>query len=637
MCRKLLTVILAVCLALSLFSFPATAADTSFPDMPEKSNWAYAALNAGVKNGLLEGSGGRLLPEGALTRAQLAAVLVRAFGAQDQADVSAFGDVSASAWYAGYVARAVRMGIFEGDGSRMHPDDPVTRQDAFTVLARALRLPDGKAAALAAYSDAGSVASYAVGPLAAMVKAGYVEGYGGRLLPTSAITRAEFAQIMYRLIAGYYSAAGTYTQAQTGNLMVNAPGVTLKDLTVAGDLIVGEGVGNGDLTLDNVTISGRLIVRGGGGNSIIIINRSSVGSIIVGKTGDGGVRVRTEEGCRVDAVEVDDGKDEVILAGTFNQVTVNTDTPVILRDSVVTGLTVNAAGADVSLAGSTSVSSAGIAKSAVGAKMEVASGTKISTLETAAENVTVSGTGTVSTAEVSGSNTAVNIAGTRVTAAEGTTGVTQNGTAVVPSAAPSSGGEGGSTGTEITVTTDAELAAAIRNPQYTRIWVGDKNGTADQSCTIPASAGPLTLGAFRELCLMRNAYGNPTKLTIESGASLRIDGYLLVDGYLRCDGALTVGAAMEIGREGVVENRGVFTVGSPCFLFENGGFIANGGTFGKNASGSGINYGDSRDYTASAALPTGAGAAAALLTADLTVSADTTVSGALFVPMGVRL
>jgi hypothetical protein len=77
--------------------------------------------------------------------------------------------------------------------------------------------------------------------------------------------------------------------------------VTLKGLTISGDLILGEGVGNGDVTLDGVTVTGRVVVRGGGEDSIRIINKSDVGSIIVGKTGDGGVRVRTEEGCRVES------------------------------------------------------------------------------------------------------------------------------------------------------------------------------------------------------------------------------------------------------------------------------------------------------------------------------------------------
>lgn len=503
-----------------------------------------------------------------------------------------------------------------------------------SLLGSLLTLP--AAAVKANFSDMPESTAWSYAALSAAVENGLLQGSGGKLSPTAKVTRAEFAQLMYRMVSGYFTKAGTYTSVPSGTLVVGVTGVTLSGVTVTGDLVAGDGIGSGDLTLDNVRLTGRLIVRGGGVNSIIIRNSSSVGSIIVGKTGDGGIRVRTEEGCRVDTVEVDDGKDNVILAGTFNQVTVNTDAPVVLREATVTGLTVNSAGASVALTEGSSVSAAKIVETAAGAKVEVAAGTRVAALETAAQNVTVSGSGTVSSAAVSGSNTAVNVAGTRVTVADGTTGVTQNGASVAPpaSAGTGTGGAGGgSVQTEITVTSDAQLVAALKNAQYTTIRVGDRTGTADLSFTIPASAGTLTLGANRELYLMQNSDGNPTKLTIESGAVLQIDGYLLVDGYLRCDGALTVGAAMEIGREGVVENRGAFTVGSPCFMFENRGFIANAGTFDKNASGSGINYGESRDYTAAAAPS----AAPTLLAADLTVSANTSVPSALFVPMGVRI
>ena len=50
------------------------------------------------------------------------------------------------------------------------------------------------------------------------------------------------------------------------------------------------------------------------------------------KTGDGGVRLRTEEGCRIEAVYVEDGNDVIILDGEFNQIVIDTDAPVILEN-----------------------------------------------------------------------------------------------------------------------------------------------------------------------------------------------------------------------------------------------------------------------------------------------------------------
>lgn len=56
---------------------------------------------------------------------------------QPGADVSGFSDVSADAWYAGDVAYATEMGLFNGVGSgRFDPDGPMTRVMLMTVLAR---------------------------------------------------------------------------------------------------------------------------------------------------------------------------------------------------------------------------------------------------------------------------------------------------------------------------------------------------------------------------------------------------------------------------------------------------------------------------------------------------------------------
>ena len=135
--RKFISVIAAVCLALTLIQAPALAAD--FSDMPQEGHWSYAALTAAVDNGLFQGSNGLLRPDDSLSRAEIATILVRAFGAQAEAATS-FTDVPSSAWYASNVAKAVQMGAFQGTGSLMRPNEPISRQEAFTVLARVLCL-----------------------------------------------------------------------------------------------------------------------------------------------------------------------------------------------------------------------------------------------------------------------------------------------------------------------------------------------------------------------------------------------------------------------------------------------------------------------------------------------------------------
>ncbi|MBR2131236.1 MAG: S-layer homology domain-containing protein [Oscillospiraceae bacterium] len=429
--KKLISIALSLCMVLSLL--PATALASGFSDMPDSSHWSYTALQSAVDNKLLNGSDGKLLPKDALTRAQMAAIINRAFGAIDTADVSRFSDVSTSDWFYADIAKAVRMGTFQGDETNlMNPNTPITREQAFTVLARAFHLEDGKTSVLAGFADGAQVSSYARGPLSALVAEGYVGGSDGKLLPKDSISREQFAQVVYNMIQHYITAAGTYTEDLDGNVIVNVPGVVIQGATINGDLIIGEGVGNGELTLDSVELTGRLIVRGGGENSIIIKNNSRVGNVIVSKTGDGGVRLFTEDGCRVEVVSIPDGKDNIVLEGMFNQVSVATDAPVVLKSATVTALTVTGENAAISTQGKTSVTSVVVEEKAVGATLTVGGSSTIAKVESAAENVTIDGKGTVTQVTVSGDNTAVNTQGTSITTTDDVSGVTAGGQTVAP-------------------------------------------------------------------------------------------------------------------------------------------------------------------------------------------------------------
>ena len=279
--QRVISLFAALCLALAL-QLPALAAE-EYIDMPQEGSWSYEPLAAAVENGLLQGSDGLLQPSGSLTRAQLAAILVRAFGATEEAALS-FTDVTDSNWFAADVAKAVAMGVFGGSGGQMRPNDPLTRQETFVVLARALCLEDGTAEDLSAFTDADQVSAWAVPEVAAMVSAGYVKGSDGALNPLGNITRAEFAQVMYSVVQSYITQAGTYETVAEGTVVVRASGVTLRGVTVSGDLIVGDSVGSGGVTLDGVTVTGRVLIRGGDESAVQMVNGSTAAGVVVRET-----------------------------------------------------------------------------------------------------------------------------------------------------------------------------------------------------------------------------------------------------------------------------------------------------------------------------------------------------------------
>jgi 3D (Asp-Asp-Asp) domain-containing protein len=112
-----------------------------------------------------------------------------------------FPDVPAGAPAAAEVAAAQQRGWidFPTDGG-LHPDAPITRQEAFAVLGLALFGQSGVGAAAASglpFADAAEVAPWAYGPVAELYQAGYLAGIGdGRLAPLAPLSRADAAVLL---------------------------------------------------------------------------------------------------------------------------------------------------------------------------------------------------------------------------------------------------------------------------------------------------------------------------------------------------------------------------------------------------------------------------------------------------------
>ncbi len=261
--RTLTAVLLVFSLLLSTVGSAQASerAFSDFRDAPKQSDWSFPALSYAVRNGFLAGSGDSLRADGHLSRAQLAAIVTRVFGVTETADISGFNDVDDDAWYIDAIARAVYMGALSGKGDqRMAPDDPVSREEAFAIIARLLAYNDGVAADMTAFGDAADVSAWAVSSVGSLVSAGIVGGDNGRLNPKHTITRAEFASLLYKALPQVTSVEDI--SDNTKSVLLTSGG-TMRNVTIDGDLVIADGVALADVTLENVRINGRLIVRGG--------------------------------------------------------------------------------------------------------------------------------------------------------------------------------------------------------------------------------------------------------------------------------------------------------------------------------------------------------------------------------------
>ena len=291
--KRILAMILAVasCLSLAVSASAASTARkaTDFRDF-DKSAWYAEAVSAAVDNGLLYGKSSTIIdPNGDMTRAEMAAIINRSFGCYKQADISQHKDVAKSKWYYKDVALAVQMGTYNGrSNTAMAPDAPITRQEAMTVVARALELDydSYSKTELAQFSDAGKISTWALPYVRAMVGADYIHGRGKILAPQDNITRAEFAQIFANIIGTYIVSKGSYDKDMKGNVLIRTNDVELKNMTVDGDLIIGCGAADGKITLDNVTVTGRLLVWGGGTKAVYCNNGTQMPEVVVARVDD---------------------------------------------------------------------------------------------------------------------------------------------------------------------------------------------------------------------------------------------------------------------------------------------------------------------------------------------------------------
>ena len=292
--KRILAMVLAVASCLSLAVGASAANSTTrkamdFKDYDAKA-WYAEAVSAAVDNGLLYGKSSTIIdPNGDMTRAEMAAIINRSFGCYKVADISQYKDVSKSKWYYKDVGLSVQMGTYNGrSSSSMAPDAPISRQEAMTVVARALELDYDAFSKtdLSKFADAKNVSAWALPYVRAMVGADYIHGRTKGLEPLDNITRAEFAQIFYNIIGTYITAKGTYDKDIKGSVLIRIDDVELKNMTVDGDLIIGCGAADGKITLDNVTVKGRLLVWGGGTAAVYCNNGTNMPAIVVARVDD---------------------------------------------------------------------------------------------------------------------------------------------------------------------------------------------------------------------------------------------------------------------------------------------------------------------------------------------------------------
>ena len=175
----------------------------------DQSQWYHAAIDWAVETKVLNGIGGTtlMMPDGEITRAQMAQVLWNVEGRPAATEDEPFSDVSDADWFADAVAWVSQEGIFQGYDGAFDPDAELTREQAAAVLMRwaASNGEDVSGRAdLSGFPDADGVSEWAVESVQWAVDAGVLQGVANpdgttTVSAQGTATRAQVAALMMRL------------------------------------------------------------------------------------------------------------------------------------------------------------------------------------------------------------------------------------------------------------------------------------------------------------------------------------------------------------------------------------------------------------------------------------------------------
>ncbi len=202
--KKIFSIILALTLV-SAMAPAAMAAGTAYSDVPS-SSWALGVINDATDYKLVDGVSDGVFGYGkSVTRAQFATMICRMFGWSEISPATAsFSDVPTNQWYYKYVETALANGAFDG-GGKFRPDEAISREDMAVMLVRGLGYKS-LAPQVESYGNGFTDVKTNIGYITIAKDIGMVEGTGGgKFNPQSTAKREEAAAMLVRVYKKYIS------------------------------------------------------------------------------------------------------------------------------------------------------------------------------------------------------------------------------------------------------------------------------------------------------------------------------------------------------------------------------------------------------------------------------------------------
>ena len=274
--KRLISLILAGCMLLAVLPLGVQAAEVGHvirsPELLETvefpEHWSRDALVFCVGNGIIQGRDNGLAHEENTSRAETAAMLVRLLGGQAQsADLSCYTDADPEEWYYTELSAAVALGVMNGVSDiSLAPNDPVTREQVFTMFCRAFGIYPEDSQRWKGYTDGEKISVYARNSISALAERGCIKGYpDGTIAPDQPITRGELAQLIYGMFT--HICASPEELPESGWVLYQGIEPIPDGYSLDGRLVLGCGL-SGEIALNGVGVSGELLLRTAPGSEV---------------------------------------------------------------------------------------------------------------------------------------------------------------------------------------------------------------------------------------------------------------------------------------------------------------------------------------------------------------------------------
>ncbi|MDO7906063.1 S-layer homology domain-containing protein [Paenibacillus sp. JX-17] len=177
-------------------------------------HWAKETISEMKAKRIVTGvTSDRFAPDAAISRAEFVMMTVRALGLMEADGETSFQDVKATDWFSKSVSIANAYGLVHGynqrDGSYFEPARYISRQEALVILQKAMliagqvpgEMPEAELnAILSPFKDSASFSPWGRQAAGFAVKEGLMNGSSSFARPQDAVSRAETAVLIYRMM-----------------------------------------------------------------------------------------------------------------------------------------------------------------------------------------------------------------------------------------------------------------------------------------------------------------------------------------------------------------------------------------------------------------------------------------------------